>query len=126
MGLERGRYYTRSRKVNGRVVREYVGAGRVAELAAELDALDRDQRQDEAAARKGERADLDALADSLSKLASRCDLLTRAALIAAGFRQHKRGEWRKRRDHEATAGPAGDSTDRGCEAGRAAADPERG
>ena len=33
MGWEHGRYYTRSQKVNGRIVREYVGTGRVAELA---------------------------------------------------------------------------------------------
>jgi hypothetical protein len=25
------------------------------------------------------------------------ELLARAALVTAGFRQHKRGEWRKRR-----------------------------
>jgi hypothetical protein len=25
MGWDRGRYYTRSKKVNGRVVREYIG-----------------------------------------------------------------------------------------------------
>jgi len=31
MGWDQGRYYTRSRKVNGRVVREYIGTGRVAE-----------------------------------------------------------------------------------------------
>ena len=33
MGWERGRYYTRSKKVNGRVVREYVGTGQLAALA---------------------------------------------------------------------------------------------
>src|SRR5215203_5738641 len=105
MGWERGRYYTRSRKVNGRVVREYVGAGRLGELAAQLDALDRDQRESDADARRAARADLDALADAVSEFDRRCDLLTRAAIIAAGFRQHKRGEWRKRRDHEASASP---------------------
>ena len=35
MGWDKGKYYSRSKKVNGRVVREYVGGGRVG-LAGEL------------------------------------------------------------------------------------------
>jgi hypothetical protein len=34
------RYYYAAKRVGGRVVKRYVGVGRVAELAAELDALD--------------------------------------------------------------------------------------
>ena len=44
MGWDKGRYYTRSKKVNGRVVREYIGAGRVAELVAQQDTLEREKR----------------------------------------------------------------------------------
>ena len=57
MGWDRGRYYTRSRKVNGRVVREYVGAGRVAELVAQLDALEKQQREAQRAADLARRAE---------------------------------------------------------------------
>ena len=98
MGWERGRYYTRSRKVNGRVVREYVGVGRVAELAAQLDAIERQQREAERAARRAERTKLDALDTLLDELNDLAELLARAALEAAGFHQHKRGEWRRRRE----------------------------
>ena len=78
MGWERGKYYTRSRKVNGRVVREYVGVGRIGELAAELDAIERDKREEEALDHRRIRAEQDDLAAMLSDLIKRCDLLTRA------------------------------------------------
>jgi hypothetical protein len=96
VGWERG-YYYRARKEGGRVVREYVGAGRVAELVAQMDALERERREAERAAWKAERAELEALDAPLDELTDLADLLARAALVAAGFRQHKRGEWRRRR-----------------------------
>ncbi len=92
-----GLYYTRSRKENVRVVREYVGAGPVAELAAEMDRLERLEREEEAEARREERERLDALAAPVGELCEAAEFLARAALVAAGYRQHKRGEWRKRR-----------------------------
>ena len=97
MGWDKGRYYTRSKKVNGRVVREYVGAGRVAELAARMGALERERREAERAAFRSVRAELDALDRPLNELHDLADLVARAALVAAGYRQHKRGEWRKQR-----------------------------
>jgi hypothetical protein len=100
MGWDRGRYYTRSKKVGGRVVREYVGTGRVAELAAELDAIGRQQREAERAAWRTERAELEALDAPLDELNDLADLLAHAALLAAGFHRHKRGEWRKRREQD--------------------------
>jgi hypothetical protein len=98
MGWDRGRYYTRSRKVNGRVVREYVGTGRAAELAAQLDALERERRQGEAEALRRQKAELAALDADIKALAETADLLASAALLAAGYHLHKRGEWRKRRE----------------------------
>ncbi len=92
-----GLYYSRSRKVNGRVVREYVGSGRVAELAAQLDAIAREKREARRAEARARRAEVDALDAPLDALNDLAELVASAALVAAGFRQHKRGEWRKRR-----------------------------
>lgn len=97
MAWDRGRYYTRSRKVKGRVVREYVGAGRVGELAARSDTLEREQREIERSSRRAKIAELDSLDAPLEELHELTELLARAALLAAGFRQHHRGQWRKRR-----------------------------
>lgn len=97
MGWDRGRYYTRSRKVNGRVVREYVGSGPVGALAAELDAIERDGRHARRQARKAEREAAQALDAPVTELCGLADLLASAALLLAGYRQHNRGDWRKRR-----------------------------
>jgi hypothetical protein len=97
MGWDRGRYYTRSRKVNGRVEREYVGAGPVAELVAKMDATQRQEREARQAEKRARRAEIEALDAPLEALDELAELVARAALVAAGFRQHKRGEWRKRR-----------------------------
>ena len=93
----RGRYYTRSTKVGGRVRREYVGAGLLAELAAAEDALHREAREREAQDRRTERERLAALDAPLDALDVLTGALSRAALVAAGYRQHKRGEWRRTR-----------------------------
>src|SRR5215208_321019 len=96
---ERGSlYYTRSRKVNGRVVREYVGGGALGELAALMDAQERQRREEEAAAWREEREHLEELVGLVDELCEAVETVTRATLLAAGFRQHKRGEWRRRRD----------------------------
>src|SRR5436190_22295890 len=63
MGWERrgrgGLYYTRSRRVNGRIVQEYVGTGLVAELAPRLDAEERGGRRARMEAARGQRRRLD-------------------------------------------------------------------
>ena len=92
-----GRYYTRSRKVNGRIIREYVGTGLVAELAAQQDAEARAQRLAERARLQHEVTRWGAAAAPLTELSHLLDGLTAAALITAGYHQHHRGAWRKRR-----------------------------
>jgi hypothetical protein len=92
-----GPYYTRSKKINGRVVREYVGGGRLGKLAAEADALERRRREEEAEARRAERDRLETLEAPVAKLCEIAETLARAALLAAGYHRHNRGEWRKRR-----------------------------
>jgi hypothetical protein len=91
------RYYYRSVRVGNRVVHQYVGTGPLAELAATADALRRAQRRAEAEARQRERARLEAAEGPLLELNGVADLVTRAALTAAGFHQHERGEWRRKR-----------------------------
>jgi len=91
-----GRYYTRSRRENGRIVREYVGTGAVAELAAEQDRLDRDRRDGERAERYQVLMDLEAAEAPIAVLHDDVELLAHGALLAAGFHQH-RGQWRRRR-----------------------------
>ncbi len=98
MGWDKGgRYYTRSRRVNGRVVREYIGGGRAGDLVAQMDAIDRDKRETERQCAKLERDEVAALDAPLLELNELADLLARAALAAAGYAQHNRGEWRKKR-----------------------------
>jgi hypothetical protein len=93
-----GLYYTRSKKVNGKVVREYVGGGLVGDLAARMDALKRRQREEEARAWREECERMEALEAPVEELCQASELLARASLLLAGYHQHNRGEWRKRRE----------------------------
>ena len=92
-----GHYFTRSRKVNGKTVREYVGGGILGELAARLDAEERRRQEEEKASHREERERLDALAAPVEELCDAAEVIARAALIASGYHRHNRGEWRKRR-----------------------------
>ena len=93
----RGRYYTRSRKVNGRVVREYLGTSPHAELMAAIDAGRREVRQAKAAAERLERENWGAMDAEVKTLCALAEALAARSLEAAGYHRHKRGEWRRRR-----------------------------
>ena len=95
-----GRYYTRSRREGGRVVREYVSTGPFAKRVAEADRAAREEREAAAMHEGFERERVEALAAPVLELSEVADILTRAHLIAAGCHQHK-GEWRRRRSGDA-------------------------
>jgi hypothetical protein len=104
----RGRrfYYTRSKRLNGRVVREYIGTGAIAELAAAADLLRQGDRRAAAAALRGEQARWRAALAPLLELSRAVDVVVRAALLAAGYHRHSRSSWRKKRYvHDNDNGP---------------------
>jgi hypothetical protein len=88
-----GRYYTRSRRVDGRVVREYVGGGALGELAALRDAQERRRRKEADERGRAFVNQAQELAAPVSELCEAADVLLRAHLVAAGFAKHK-GLWR--------------------------------
>jgi hypothetical protein len=90
------RFYTRTRRVHGRVIREYVGTGPRAEEAAAADEARRRQQF-------ADRAALEALDADAAELDALAELFAHAALLVAGYRQHDRGQWRKRRVRRAPA-----------------------
>jgi hypothetical protein len=92
-----GRYYTRSRKQGGRVVREYVGCGAVAQAIARLESLDRERRARERAEDRVEGERLRAADRTLRAACRELELWTQVLLLAGGYHQHRRGEWRQRR-----------------------------
>lgn len=97
MGWERGRYYTRSRRVDGRVVREYVGGGDAGQQAEAVDAV---RRAEVLALRREERAvvtGLELRGAGLEAVLAESLLVVRCMLLAAGFHRPKRGLWRPRR-----------------------------
>lgn len=102
-----GPYYYRSVRVNGQPRRKYVGAGRVAELAAQLHALQRQEQELKRAAEREARAEAEAVDELVNDFNATADGLAQAALLAAGCRQHNRGEWRKRRARDQAADQAG-------------------
>jgi hypothetical protein len=101
-----GRYFYRSRRVGGRVVKDYFGKGAVALLAADLAEEARARRAEDAAALCAEQVHLEALDRPPAALDRACALLTTAALTAGGYRRYNYGPWRRRRDGARTVGGA--------------------
>ena len=93
------KYYYWHRRVGGRPRTVYVGAAGspAAELAAAAADLRRLGREAASRARHAERERLREAEGPLVRLCAVSDVLTRAALLSAGFHRHHRGPWRRRR-----------------------------
>lgn len=89
-----GPYYTRSVRVNGRVMRQYFGRGPLAEAVAYEDAEARAARLAERVRWTEERAWHEEVRASLHALASQLAALTSTALSDIGYHEH-RGQWRR-------------------------------
>ena len=80
-----GRYYTRSKKIGGRVIREYVGSGLVGERAAAADARARAERQAQQAAWIAEQERIELALAPLEEFCDVVETLARASLLLAGY-----------------------------------------
>ncbi len=94
---EHGPYYARSRREGGRVVREYVGTGEVAELIAYADEATRRERRAKAERRREDLERAREMARTGEGVDAAAEILARTEMVAAGWHRHK-GEWRRRRD----------------------------
>ena len=78
------------------MVREYVGTGPLAELAAEEDRAKRELEEEQREREREELGRLEGLAAPVLELSEAAEILTHAHLVAAGYRKHK-GEYRRAR-----------------------------
>ena len=90
-------YYYRKERSGVRVRSVYVGNGLVADLAAQMDVVERSKREAERGALHHEIENQEAIDSLINEVCSMTERLTRAALIASGFHLHK-GQWRLKRN----------------------------
>ena len=85
----------RSMRRAGRVTSGYLATGIDAPLIAALEADEQDGRRSDREQARAERRGADDLERALDKMAEQAHALACDALLAAGYHQHHRGEWRK-------------------------------
>jgi len=89
-------YYQTERGEDGRVKKRYVGAGEIAKLVAHNDEVSRRVRQERRERQLEELERLKTADAAVEEFCKAVDAITKASLVAAGYRNHK-GEWRLRR-----------------------------
>ena len=97
MAWKRG-YLYRNKRIGGRVVSEYIGTGFAALLAEQVNErvkAEAEAKRREWQAIRDEQQRLDKMVNDFGQLAT---AYADAVLLLNGYRQHKRGEWRKKRE----------------------------
>jgi len=89
-------YYYRKKRINGRVVSDYVGAGGLAELDAALDQRKQQDRASEQAKWQAERNRALQLDQETNQVLDSVQDLLASTLLGSGYHKVK-GEWRKKR-----------------------------
>jgi hypothetical protein len=90
------RYYYKLERAGGRVKTTYFGAGESGTLMAEMVALERLERAADREDLREQREEFDAEETAVSEWFDGVQAVADAAMIAAGFHQHK-GQWRRKR-----------------------------
>lgn len=91
------RYFYKARRVGRRVVKEYVGGGRVAELSAQLHGYEKQIARLAATEYLLDRIGREADAAFAVEFDALCGRAIGRWLTALGFHRHHRGAWRRRR-----------------------------
>jgi hypothetical protein len=99
------RHYTRTWRVKGKMVRIYIGGGAPGNAAAITDFCRRKLIECERQRRALRANEIRRFETDLLLLDALTHLIARDALEAAGFHQHARGQWRKRREPKTIVGP---------------------
>jgi hypothetical protein len=90
-------YYYRSVREGRRVRSEYVGGGEAGWLMAQIQRIDSQGLMIERRQEKDDREEWGEIEAALNDLHTDARRAATAALTAAGYHQHNRGEWRKKR-----------------------------
>jgi hypothetical protein len=93
-------YYYRKKRIGARVVSEYIGRDFLGQLAAADDLEAQEQRAQAQASTQAARLEFEALDAGIESADELISAAMFEALEAAGYHQHARGQWRKRRDNK--------------------------
>lgn len=87
-------YYYKKERERNRVVSKYYGTGELASLIAQMDEIERDEKQCKALERRETRRKLEAIDLELAEIERNVKILTECYLTGKGFYKTTSREWR--------------------------------